>query len=75
MFKSGLISAKTFIPDSRVIREEWIKAESNSTDYQDYLEDFLSAQENLPNSDDEIVEKATELNYGRFMVPHCHREL
>ena len=74
MFKSGLISANTFIPDSRVIRDEWIKSESNSTDYQDYLEAFFSVQENLPSSDDEITEQTTELNYGMFMVPHYHLE-
>ena len=69
LLKSGLVSANTFIPDSRVIRDEWIKSESNSTDYQDYLWDFFSVQENLPSSDDEITEQATELNHnGRFMV-------
>jgi hypothetical protein len=69
LLKSGLVSANTFIPDSRVIRDEWIKFESNSTDYQDYLWDFFSVQENLPSSDDEITEQATELNHnGRFMV-------
>ena len=74
LLKSCLISANTFIPDSRVIRDEWIKSQSNSTDYQDYLEDFFSVQENLHSSDDEITEQATELNdNGRFMQRELNR--